>query len=303
MIYAARAVAGLMAGNIGVASAMMADLTGAGDRARGMGLIGAAFGLGLVLGPLLGGLLSGDSGSFFLPCVFAGGMSLLAVAAAALFLRETLPPERRAAERAERAATADEGLWSLLARTRSRLLLTQFALHTGTVTAYTYLFPLWVGDLLDWGAREVGVVFGIQGAIMALSQGVLMGPLVRTAGEIPLLRACVGLFLSGLLVAVVSDSEPGMLLSLFVALTGATLCMPVLQSLASQRTPAPQRGRMMGAASSANAWGRVLGPLLAGVLLTQLGYSAAWLFFAGLATIYFTWALSLTGDGAPAQRI
>ena len=63
MIFAARAFAGLMAGNIGVASAMMADITSADNRARGMGLIGAAFGLGLVLGPMLGGLLSGSDGT------------------------------------------------------------------------------------------------------------------------------------------------------------------------------------------------------------------------------------------------
>ena len=84
MIYLARAFAGAMAGNFGVGSAMMADITTPENRARGMGLIGAAFGLGLVLGPLLGGLLAGPDGSFALPCAVAGCMSLLAIGAAAV---------------------------------------------------------------------------------------------------------------------------------------------------------------------------------------------------------------------------
>jgi MFS family permease len=302
MIYAARAVAGLMAGNLGVASAMMADLTGSGDRARGMGLIGAAFGLGLVLGPVLGGLLSGE-GSFFLPCLFAGSMSLLAVLAAALFLEETLSPERRAEEHRQRAEAPVESTWGLLRRTGSRLLLTQFIVHTASVSAFTYLFPLWVGDLLGWGAREVGIVFGVQGAIMAASQGLLMGPLVRLLGEIRLLRWCVGLFFLGLAIAVVAGGMVTMLASVFVGLSGATLCMPVLQSLASRRTPAVSRGRLMGAAASASAWGRVLGPLLAGVLLTTAGYRAAWLCFALLVGLYLGWALAQPRDAGVQPQV
>ena len=149
MIYAARAGAGLMAGNLGVASAMMADFTGSGERARGMGLIGAAFGLGLVLGPVIGGLLSVD-GSFLVPCLFAGGMSLLAVAAAGLFLRESLPRQHRAEQRAERAAAPAESLWALLGRTRSRLLLTQFVLHTASVSAASCVTRVRRGEAGAW---------------------------------------------------------------------------------------------------------------------------------------------------------
>ncbi|MEQ8515928.1 MAG: MFS transporter, partial [Chromatocurvus sp.] len=237
MLYAARAFAGLMAGNLGVASAMMADITSAENRARGMGMIGAAFGLGLVLGPVIGGLLSGDNGSFLLPCLFAGGMSLLAVVAAALFLRESLSREgRRARRKAQREAPA-ESLWRLLKRTESRLLMLQYVLHSSSISGFTYLFPLWAGDKLAWGAREVGIVFGIQGAIMALTQGVLMGTLVRIVGEIRLLRVCVGAFLLGMLLAVFADGMVLMLAALFIGLTGATLCIPILNSFTSQRTP------------------------------------------------------------------
>lgn len=110
---------------------------------------------------------------------------------------------------------------------------------------------------------------------MALTQGLLMGRLVRLLGELPLLRLCVSAFLIGMLYAVFATGAVSMVASVLIALTGATLCMPVLNSFVSQRTAPQLRGRMMGAASSAAAWGRVLGPLLAGLLLTLGGFALA----------------------------
>ncbi|MFT7286716.1 MAG: DHA1 family tetracycline resistance protein-like MFS transporter [Halieaceae bacterium] len=289
MIYAARAFAGLMAGNFGVASAMMADVTTPAQRARGMGIVGASFGLGLVLGPVMGGLLSGPEGSFTLPCLVAGVMSALAVISAWRFLPESYPASERQAHGLVRAERK-QSLWAMLRETRSRLLLVQYALHTASFTCATYLFPLWAAARLGWTAREVGIVFGVQGAIMAASQGLLIGPLVRSMGELPLLRLCVSLFFVGLLVAVFADGAPAMVGALLVALSGATLCMPVLNSLTSQRTPQEQRGRMMGAASAAASWGRVLGPLLAGLALTFGGFRLAWSMPLLLVAFYSVWA-------------
>ncbi|WP_415059669.1 MFS transporter [Congregibacter sp.] len=289
MIYVARAFAGLMAGNFGVASAMMADITPPAERAKGMGLIGASFGLGLVLGPVLGGLLSGPEGSFFVPCLLAAVMSVLAVIAAWLFLPEshhrdkTLPRDD---------AANKQSLWSVLRKTQSRLLMLQYVWHTSSVSAATYLFPLWVYALLDWSAREVGIVFGVQGAIMALTQGLLMGPLVKILGELRLLRVCVSGFFVGLLMAVFATGAVSMVGSVLVALTGATLCFPVLNSFASQRSAPKLRGRMMGAASAAAAWGRVLGPLLAGLLLTVGGFRLAWSLPLVMVAMYWLWAFS-----------
>jgi DHA1 family tetracycline resistance protein-like MFS transporter len=99
--------------------------------------------------------------------------------------------------------------------------------------AITYLFPLWVYALLDWQAREVGIVFGVMGAIMALNQGLLMGtPGERLLGELRLLRVCISLFLAGLCRGACSPPAPWSMVSgLVLALTGATLCMPVLNAL------------------------------------------------------------------------
>jgi MFS family permease len=289
MVFAARAFAGIMAGNFAVASAVMADITPPSERASGMGLIGAAFGLGLVLGPVLGGLLSGPEGSFFLPCALASAMSLLAVLAAGLFLPESHKPGT-AGHRVQ--SDRKSSLWAMLRASQCRLLMLQYFLHTSSVSAITYLWPLWVYALLDWSAQEVGIVFGVQGAIMALTQGVMMGPLVRFFGELRLLRICVSLFFLGLVIAVFAAGPVAMTGSALIALSGATLCMPVLNSFVSQRGGGMQVGRLMGVGAAAASWGRVAGPLLAGVLLTWGGFRIAWHLPLAMVAVYLLWAFS-----------
>ncbi|MFK7830069.1 MAG: MFS transporter [Congregibacter sp.] len=289
MIYGARAFAGLMAGNFGVASAMMADITSPAERSKGMGMIGAAFGMGLVLGPVMGGLLSGPEGSFFLPCTLAAAMSVLAVSAAWFFLPESHHPRE---VDADATVAPRQSMWSLLRGNESRLLMLQYVFHTASVGAIGYIFPLWVFALLDWSAREVGIVFGVIGLIMALSQGLLMGPLVRLLGELRLLRLCISVFLLGLVVALFADGPIAMVGSIIVSLTGATLCMPVLNSFASLRGSPEQLGRMMGAASAAASWGRVIGPVFAGALLTVGGFQLAWGLPLAFVMLYWLWAFS-----------
>lgn len=290
MVFVARGFAGLMAGNIGVASAMMADITGPENRARGMGMIGAAFGLGIVMGPMIGGLLSGDSASFTLPCIVAGLMSVLAIIAAAIFLPESLTPEKRAANRKQHSSGESLSIYQLLRQTRNRMLVLQYVIHSSCVSALTYAYPLWLGDKLGWGAREVGIVFGVQGVLMVVFQGGLLGPLVRALGELRLLCITVTAFWLGMVAAVFANTMVAMVGAMLVAMTGATLSMPLLNTLASHRIPAANRGRMLGTTSAASSWGRVIGPLLAGVALSALGYQAVWLGAASLVLFYLAWA-------------
>ncbi|MDH4040732.1 MAG: MFS transporter [Gammaproteobacteria bacterium] len=306
MVYAARAFAGLMAGNVGVASAMMADITRPENRARGMGLIGAAFGLGLVLGPMLGGLLSGDEPGFLLPCAVAGVMSVLAMVAAAIFLPESLSADRQVANRAQQHSGSMGSTYSILRRGGNRLLVLQFCLHNLCVSSLTYMFPLWAGDTLGWGPRQVGIVFGIQGAIMVVVQGGLMGLLVRKLGELRLLRIAVTGLVLGLFMGVCADGMVSMVASIFVAMTGATLCMPLLNAIVSHRTPVMIRGRMLGVAGAAASWGRVAGPLLAGGNLALFGYHGAWLGSLLVSLAYMAWCYreyARYGRNPPAEAI
>ena len=291
MIFLARGFAGVMAGNFGVASAMMADVTTPETRAKGMGLIGAAFGLGMVLGPLMGGLLAGDSGSFTLPCIFAGLMSVLAIVAAAKFLPESLSPEKQAANRAQQKSPERESTVQVLKKSGNRLFVFQYVVHNAGVSSATYMFPLWVAEVLGWTAREVGIIFGIQGIIMVVMQGGALGALVRLFGEWRILLTAIALFLSGLLLAVFAWSMPTMVASMFIAMTGATLCMPLLNTLITHRTPASYRGRIMGTTAAASSWGRVFGPAFTGFNLAWFGYSTAWAACALIVACYLTWAL------------
>jgi len=296
MIYAARAFGGLMAGNFGVASAMMADITPPQERARGMGMIGAAFGLGLVIGPFMGGVLAGPDNSFALPCIVAGGMSLLAIIAAALFLPESVDASRRRANREHHASTPKQSVLAMLRETRTTLLVTQYTVHNTCVSSVGYLFPLWVGDLLDWSAREVGMVFGAQGLVMVALQAGLIGPIARRFGELRFLRAGITVMLLGFLVAVFADQATWMVATFFITITGATVCTPLLNTITSHRAPPRIRGRMMGTTASAASWGRVFGPLIAGANLYFFGYAVAWLFSAAVAAVFLVWALRQQAD-------
>jgi DHA1 family tetracycline resistance protein-like MFS transporter len=295
MVYLARGFAGAMAGNIGVATAMLGDILRPENRARGMGLLGAAFGLGLVLGPLLGGLLAGVNASFTLPCIVAGCMSVLAIFAAALFLPESLSSEKRAANLARQKSGQDGSLMQMLRLTGNQVLVLQYVLHNACVSSMTYIFPLWVGDKLGWTAREVGIVFGIQGGIMVVLQAGVLGPAVRWLGEMGLLRVGIAFFALGVFTAIFAQTMPFMVGSMFLGMSGATLCMPILNSITTHRTPPELRGRMMGTTGAAASWGRVVGPLLAGANLALFGYPAAWLGCLVIVSVYFTWAIRERG--------
>jgi predicted MFS family arabinose efflux permease len=213
-------------------------------------------------------------------------MSLAAVAAAWLFLPESRHPRESPHHRSR------SGLWATLRATQSRLLLLQYFLHTGSISAVTYLFPLWVYALLDWQAREVGIVFGVVGAIMALNQGVFMGRFLSLVGEIPLLRICTSLFLAGLFLTLFASGAIAMVASLILALGGATLCMPILNAMTSRRGGVDDRGRLLGAASAAAGAGRVVGPIVAGALLSAGSFPLAWGLPFAMVAAYWLWAWS-----------
>jgi MFS family permease len=131
----------------------------------------------------------------------------------------------------------------------------------------------------------------VQGAIMVLFQGALIAPLTRLLGEWRLLCICVAVFFLGLLGASGSDTMVTMVGSMYLAMTGATMCMPVLNTIVSHRTPLEYRGRLLGTTSAASSWGRVAGPLMAGVNLGIFGYGGAYLGSAAVVFLYLVWAL------------
>lgn len=290
-VYVARIVAGSVAGIYGVASAMVADLSSPEQRAKSMGLIGSAFGLGMVGGPFLGGVLAGDEINFFVPSMVAASLSVLAAVLALLKLPESHGREQRCAHKVWRKETGKVRFMQLLKQTRNRWLITEFLLHSMLVSTVTYLFPLWMGETWQWGPTQVGIVFGIQGLLMAVLQAKLVGVLSHRFGELNVLTGAILLLTAGFVLASLAQQEHWMILSFFLCITGASSCSPVLNAIVSKRTPLEYRGRMMGNASAMGAWGRVFGPLLAGTLLTFSGFSLAWAAGILVGLLFLSWPL------------
>ena len=294
MVYLSRGVAGMMAGGVPVATALIADVSTPDQRSRAMGLIGRAFGVGLILGPVIGGLLARSEADFTLPCIVAGVLSGAAALLAVLLLPSSAPSAVTNVEE-EGFMPEPSSLRQLLVQPSLILFVCQFALHTCAVSAAVYLFPLWVAAELGWQAREVGLFFGLVGVVMIVTQGNILGRMTDRFGNIQVLRGATVAFSGSLAVsATVSGSwEMGILgLAVFSA---ATLCLPVLNTVASQVVPPAMRGQFFGVTASSAATGRILGPLLASSLLASGGFPLAWQGASGVVALVVLWSMTAGG--------
>lgn len=267
-IFLARIVAGIGAGKLGIAQAIIADSTPPEQRARGMGLVGAAFGIGMILGPLLGGLLIGPDPlqpKYHLPAFAAATASGVALFIAALTLRETV-----AQKAAPGAPVNPFKLLPLLNRHALSLIAVNFAIIFVFAQIET-LFPLFTAARLDWHAYEVGIAFTFIGAIVLVMQGVLIGPLTRRFGEGRLLIVGLIGLACGTLMAEWIFTMPAMAVSILLTAAGFGLINPTMSSLISRSAEASQQGLTLGTAQSMAALGRVLGPIFGGWLFEDIG--------------------------------
>ena len=287
-VYLGRALSGLAAGSLPVATALMADLSPPERRAKAMGLVGTAFGLGLIAGPVLGGLLTGDSQSFALPFYTAAVMSLVAAA----FAQTMLPPQMVKSTDARSESAVTQSPVSVLKPRRNKLLLMQYVTHTCSVSAIIYLFPLWVAYAFDWGPKEVGYFFGVVGVAMIMLQGGLLALLTKLFGHLNVLRVGSVIFALSLFVVAVSETTLWMPLMILLAFSGSTVCLPLLNAISSEIVEANYRGRMMGMTASASSIGRIVGPLFAAGLLSSQGFSIAWLGSALMVLLLVFWSFT-----------
>jgi DHA1 family tetracycline resistance protein-like MFS transporter len=284
MLFAARALAGACAGNIAAAQAYIADITKPEERAKGMGLIGAAFGLGFIIGPALGGLLAGNdpaTADVETPAWVAAGLSFLALAGVALLLPESLPAERRGGRGAARSRFA--AILDVLRRpVLSRLILTLFLV----ILAFAGMestFALWAIGQFGWGPRQVGYVFAYVGILSATLQGGLIGRLTRLFGEERLLLCGLASITIGLLVMPVARLPAVLAVAVSALAIGMGLVQPSLNSLISRRAGPEEQGEVLGVSQSVGSLSRVLGPATAGLFFGEFGRNAA--FFWGAALV------------------
>lgn len=275
VLFAARALSGIAAGKIAVAQAIVADITPPERRARGMGLIGAAFGIGMVLGPALGGLLAGGGDGtprFHISAWAAAGASALALVLAFATVRESLPAPRAGGNG---WTTPVGALRDLAAMPRALLLLAALFFVVNLVfSQIEATFPLWVERRFAWGPLETGVVFTFIGVVVASVQGLLIGPMTRRLGEARLAGLGMALLATGMLVVPAIVGLGSFAASTALVAFGFASINAPLSALVSRAAAATHQGAALGAAQGAGALGRVLGPGLAGWLFETFGRDA-----------------------------
>lgn len=266
---AARLFGGLMAGNVGAAFAAAADLADDKTRARNMGLLGAAVGLGFIAGPALGALLIGETESresFAFVCYVSAALAGLAALAAFALFRESLPPEAR--------RKAGEPRVSRIALLFSRPALTRFVIIMFLVIAAQAMmetvFGLWADAQLQWGAREVGWTLAGLGFGAVLLQGGGAGRMSRVLGERTTLLIGLALFAAGFGGMGVARDAAALIAALTALVIGIGLATPALNALIASQAGERERGAVMGLSQSASALGRVAGPLASGPLFEAI---------------------------------
>lgn len=267
MLFAGRIIDGVTGGNISTAQAYIADVTTTENRAKGMGIIGAAFGLGFIFGPAIGGILS--RWGVHVPFLFAGALSLANATLLYFVLPETVVPGHPA-----RAASAAAGRWSQLARAfRRPALAFVLAIYFLFVTAFSVMttsFGLFTLYRFGFDAHDTGWVFAFVGVVGALVQGGLLGRLVKAFGEPALVIAGALLFTLSLLLIPLTGPGTGTLALLALGALfalGNGLGTPSLTSLASKSAGAGAQGGVLGVTQSAASLARVVGPLVSAALI------------------------------------
>jgi DHA1 family tetracycline resistance protein-like MFS transporter len=297
MLFAARLLAGAGAGNIAAAQAYIADVTPPEKRAKGMGMIGAAFGLGFTVGPAIGGLLAGSdptTAALARPAFLAAALSAVAFVITAARLKESLPPEARGAkDRPGRIAL----LQSAVARpTLGRLVLLFFI----TIAAFAGMettFALWAHDKFGWGPEQIGWIFFYVGILLAALQGGAIGKLAARFGEARLVTAGAAFIGLGLLGLAFANSLVAVLVVNGLLAIGMGMLNPSVTSLVSRVAGSDERGGIMGVAQSASSLARILGPALAGAVFTLWGRNAPFYVGALLMAVVVAMALRLPRTG------
>lgn len=313
-----RLFTGLGAGNISTVQGYIADVTPPERRAGRMGMIGAAFGLGFIVGPGLGGLLvqpqMGHVG-YQLPIFAASGAAVLAALGVMFFLRES---RTRTDPAAPRPAFLSGVSFARTDEVISRVLVVSLIYLAG-FSAMEAAFGLWAEQRYAWTAREVGLSFMIVGLISAVNQGLVAGRLARRFGEARVLAA--GMLLFGLslvlqVAAPVAWFPAGRIdLGLFglplvagwiipvimgIGACGMSLAMPNISALISRSSPPDRQGAMLGLNMAAGSMARIVGPIVAGVLYSAVGPD--WPFLVGAALTLPAAAMAINAGRAVRRR-
>jgi DHA1 family multidrug resistance protein-like MFS transporter len=296
MLFAARALNGMLSSaTMPTALAYITDNTPAKERGGGMGQLGAAMGIGVVLGPGLGGVLS--TYSLATPFFVSAGLCLVSLLLVWLFLPESLPAAARR-EPAQPRAIAFGQVWRSLVGPLGIMLLMAFVVSFG-LSSFQGILGLYALRKFGYGPEQVGVIWMVVGGVLIVGQGALTGWLTKRWGEVTVIR--ISLLTSALSYALILLATTYLtvlvttgLFILFIALLG-----PTLNALIAGQTPMKQ-GFTLGLSNSFTSLGRILGPVWGGSIFDlNLNYP----FLSGAVILLFAFVISLLwmrGEHQPA---
>lgn len=287
-LFLSRAVAGIMAANIATAQAYVADVTAPEDRAKGMGMVGAAFGLGFVVGPAIGGVFSGGENAQQVVGLVAAAFSLLDLVLASFLLKESLTPENRAKAVQAQGTRLQRMAGALRHPTIGKPIVIFFI----STVAWSQLEPtltLLAGGHFNLTRPQIGYTFAYLGLLVALVQGGYAGRAAKRVGEARMVVA--GTLLLAVALGLLPFAKSTVLLFVVVSLAavGQALNTPALQSLISRSTAAADQGSVLGVSQGFSSLARVIGPSLGGWLF---GQNFAYPFWCGAALMVVAFVLA-----------
>lgn len=272
LLFLARIISGFAGGNISAAQAYIADITAPAQRSRGMGMLGAAFGLGFTLGPAIGGVAA-HFGGHMAPGIVAAVLSLANFVSAYFILPESLGLEHRT-----RRPLLDFGhIGDVLSRGRLRPLMALWGLAPFAFAGYTVALPLYAHRVFQWTETHLSLFFIEVGLTSAVVQGLLFGKLAPRFGErVLLIAGLIGMSL-GILGVPFLPSGAALYAWTFVLAFSNSLFAPAATGLVSVYAGPAEQGTVLGAAQAIAALGRSLGPLALGVAYDRWGGTTAFL--------------------------
>ena len=274
-LFFARAFAGFMAGNISTAQAYIADITDKNNRAKAMGLFGAAFGIGFILGPAIGGVLAGSdpkNPNVFLPPIAAASLSFIALVLALFILKDN---------RSMIKNNKNKRILSLIEAIKipnlRQLILLSFIV-TLVFASMEATFSLWSERTFNWGAEQNGFIFAFAGICGVLVQGFLISPLVKRFGEAFLCITGIIFISIGMLSVAISYLNYHAYISMSLIAFGLGFFLPTISTLIVNIVSEDRRGWVLGVNQSVSSLSRIIGPAIAGFLFEFYGKNSPYIF-------------------------
>lgn len=284
LLFLSRLIAGVMGGNISTAQAYVADVTSPQDRARGMGLVGAAFGIGFVMGPAIASILIHPAflnffkipveNRYSIPGFFAAFLSLTSFFLVFFKLPETVQPgKKEGPRRIFKSSVFSKSFWHSITEHRPSAIKHLFLMLVGCIFLFSFAqsslyssFPLFCGAQLKLSEEKVGMLYAYLGFIAILVQGGLIRSWVKKWGETRLFFFGAFLMVAGFALIPLAHSLSFLIVFLGLLSLGGSLTGPTLNSLISKEADPSKVGRAMGTSQGMASLGRVIGPTWGGFL-------------------------------------